>query len=187
MCDFRPSPVNVTDPSDGEVTVTRDADSVELQVTSAALAKPVVYAFELSDRIGNFCEQLAADMGLPSGSVEVQTSSGATMSSNMSHSFAWKPGRVLAMGERTVCLAAADDWLNEHESDESAHKTRRWLNQPPTDRQLAFLPPEYRQDFGLTRYQASALLAFRFNRDAIRSLVFSAADAAPEAAIGRAA
>jgi len=94
---------------------------------------------------------------------------------------------LLAVGERTVCLAAADDWLNEHESDESAHKTRRWLNQPPTDRQLAFLPPEYRQDFGLTRYQASALLAFRFNRDAIRSLVFGAADAAPEAAIGRAA
>jgi DNA repair protein RadD len=94
---------------------------------------------------------------------------------------------LLAMGERTVCLAAADDWLNEHETDESAHKTRRWLNQPPTDRQLAFLPPEYRQDFGLTRYQASALLAFRFNRDGIRSLVFGAADAAPEAAIGRAA
>ena len=94
---------------------------------------------------------------------------------------------LLAVGERTVCLAAADDWLNEHESDESAHKTRRWLNQPPTDRQLAFLPPEYRQDFGLTRYQASALLAFRFNRDAIRSLVFGAADAAPEPAIGRAA
>ena len=94
---------------------------------------------------------------------------------------------LLAMGERTVCLAAADDWLNEHESDESAHKTRRWLNQPPTDRQLAFLPPEYRQDFALTRYQASALLAFRFNRDAIRSLVFGAAETAPEAVIGRAA
>lgn len=98
-----------------------------------------------------------------------------------------QPPRLLAVGERTVCLAAADDWLNEHETDESAHKTRRWLNQPPTDRQLAFLPPEYRHDFGLTRYQASALLAFRFNRDAIRFLVFGAADAAPEVAIRRAA
>ncbi|KQY13200.1 DEAD/DEAH box helicase [Rhizobium sp. Root482] len=94
---------------------------------------------------------------------------------------------LLALGERTVCLAAADDWLNEHESDESAHKTRRWLNEPPTSRQLAFLPAEYRQDFGLTRYQASALLSFRFNRDAIRSLVFGAADADPEAPIGAAA
>ena len=59
---------------------------------------------------------------------------------------------LLAIGERTVCLAAADDWLNENESDET--------------------------DFGLTRYQASALLAFRFNKPAIRSLVFGAAETA---------
>mgnify|MGYP001286573346 FL=1 len=83
--------------------------------------------------------------------------------------------RLLSIGERMVCLAAADDWLNEHESDESAHKTRRWLSQPPTDRQLAYLPSDYRHDFGLTRYQASALLSFQFNRAAIRSLVFGAA------------
>jgi len=82
--------------------------------------------------------------------------------------------RLLAIGERMVGLAAADDWLNEHESDESAHKTQRWLSQPPTDRQLAWLPADYRHDFGLTRYQASALLSFQFNRAAIRSLVFGA-------------
>jgi len=93
--------------------------------------------------------------------------------------------KLLAVGERTVCLAAADDWLNTHESDESAHKTRRWLNQPPTQKQLQYLPAEYRQDFGLTRYQASALLSFRFNRNAIRALVFGADNSAN--AIGRAA
>jgi len=82
--------------------------------------------------------------------------------------------RLLSIGERMVCLASADDWLNEHETDESAHKTRRWLSQPPTDRQLAYLPTDYRHDFGLTRYQASALLSFQFNRAAIRSLVFGA-------------
>ncbi len=82
--------------------------------------------------------------------------------------------RLLAIGERMVGLAAADDWLNEHETDESAHKTQRWLSQPPTDRQLAWLPADYRHDFGLTRYQASALLSFQFNRAAIRSLVFGA-------------
>ncbi|PWU71777.1 helicase [Ochrobactrum sp. POC9] len=82
--------------------------------------------------------------------------------------------RLLSIGERMVSLAAADDWLNEHESDESAHKTRRWLSQPPTDRQLAYLPADYRHDFGLTRYQASALISFQFNRTAIRSLIFGA-------------
>jgi superfamily II DNA or RNA helicase len=83
---------------------------------------------------------------------------------------------LLAIGERTVCLAAADDWLNQNETDESAHKSRRWLNQPPTDKQLTLLPVEFRQDLSLTRYQASALLAFRFNRQAIRSLVFDASN-----------
>ncbi len=80
------------------------------------------------------------------------------------------------MGERTVCLAAADDWLNENETDESAHKSRSWLNQSATDKQLQYLPPEYHQDFGLTRYQASALLTFKFNKGAITKLVMSAGD-----------
>ena len=83
---------------------------------------------------------------------------------------------LLAMGERTVCLAAADDWLNENETDESAHKSRSWLNQSATDKQLQYLPPEYHQDFGLTRYQASALLTFKFNKGVITKLVMSAAD-----------
>jgi DNA repair protein RadD len=86
--------------------------------------------------------------------------------------------RLLAIGERTVCLAAADDWLNEHETDESAHKSRRWLDQPPTEKQLAYLPPEHRQDLSLTRYEASALLTFRFNRGHIRRLIFDADNAA---------
>ncbi len=85
-----------------------------------------------------------------------------------------QPTTLVGAGERMVCLASADDWLNEHESDETAHKTRRWLSQPPTDKQLALLPMEYRQDFGLTRYQASALIAFQFNKSAIHRLVFGA-------------
>jgi DNA repair protein RadD len=90
--------------------------------------------------------------------------------------------RLLAIGERIVCLAAADDWLNEHESDESAHKSRRWLDQPPTEKQLALLSPEDRQDLSLTRYEASALLTFRFNRGRIRRLIFDAGGAAMERA-----
>ena len=85
--------------------------------------------------------------------------------------------QLLAVGERTVCMAKADDWLNEHESEDSAHKTRRWLNESPTPKQLQNLPPELRADFGLTRYQASALLSFRFNRNAIVRLVNAANDA----------
>jgi hypothetical protein len=82
--------------------------------------------------------------------------------------------KLLALGERTVCLAAADDWLNEHESEDTALKSRRWLNQTATQQQLCYLPLAYRQDFGLTRYQASCLLAFQFNKRDIQSRVFGA-------------
>jgi hypothetical protein len=82
--------------------------------------------------------------------------------------------RLLSIGERLVALAAADDWLNTYETDESAHKSRRWLREPPTERQLIHLPPAARADLGMTRYQASALLTFKFNRQAIQHLVRSA-------------
>lgn len=82
---------------------------------------------------------------------------------------------LLGVGERTVCLAQADDWLNTHETDESSFKTRSWLRQPPTEKQLQYLPPECRHDFGLTRYRASALMTFGFNKRAIRQLIDTAA------------
>jgi superfamily II DNA or RNA helicase len=84
--------------------------------------------------------------------------------------------RLLAVGDRTVCMAKADDWLNENESLDTAHKTRRWLNEPPTEKQLRYLPQALRSDFGLTRYQASALLAFKFNKSSIQRLVLAAND-----------
>lgn len=84
--------------------------------------------------------------------------------------------RLLAVGDRTVCMAKADDWLNENESLDTAHKTRRWLNEPPTEKQLRYLPQAMRADFGLTRYQASALLAFQFNKSSIQRLVLAAND-----------
>ena len=86
--------------------------------------------------------------------------------------------RLLAMGEELVCLAAADDWLNANETNESAHKTRGWLNQPPTEKQLAWLPEKFRLDYGLTRYRASALLTFKFNKTRIQELIMDAAEAA---------
>ena len=89
---------------------------------------------------------------------------------------------LLGVGERTVCLAQADDWLNEHESDESAFKSRSWLSQAATPKQLQYLPPAFAQDYGLTRYRASALMTFKFNKRAIQALVTSASPTARRAA-----
>jgi superfamily II DNA or RNA helicase len=89
---------------------------------------------------------------------------------------------LLAVGERTVCMAKADDWMNEHESADSAHKSRRWLNEPPTAKQLQYLPESMRADYGMTRYQASALLSFQFNKSVINRLVQAANQEYREAA-----
>ncbi|MBF0190249.1 MAG: DEAD/DEAH box helicase [Magnetococcales bacterium] len=92
------------------------------------------------------------------------------------------PPRLLSIGERIVCLAATDDWLNDHETADSAHKTKRWVHEAPTEKQLQYLPAEYRFDHNLTRYQASALLTFRFNRRVIQELIFKV-DPQPLAAV----
>ena len=86
--------------------------------------------------------------------------------------------RLLNMGDRTLCLARADDWLNEHENEDAAHKTRRWVNQPATDKQMQYLPPEMRMDFDLSRYQASVHMSFVFNKKRIQTLVMQAAKSA---------
>lgn len=80
--------------------------------------------------------------------------------------------KLLAVGQRIMCFAAADDWLNRYETDESAHKTRSWVHQPATPKQLQYLP-EHRNDFNLTRYKASALMTMRFNRDGIQRVMQS--------------
>ena len=90
--------------------------------------------------------------------------------------------RLLGVGERTVCLAQADDWLNTNETDESAFKSKGWLKQAATEKQLQYLPTEFRSDYGLTRYRASALMTFKFNKRDIRQLVGRAAPSLGKAA-----
>lgn len=92
------------------------------------------------------------------------------------------PPKLLTLGERTVCMAKTDDWLNDHETADSAYKSRRWLNEPPTEKQLHYLPEPLRADFGMTRYRASALLSFQFNKASIQRLVMAASDSYREVA-----
>jgi len=82
--------------------------------------------------------------------------------------------RLLAVGARTVCLASANDWLHGHETEDAAQKSKRWLKQPATPAQLNYLPSQYRNDYSLTRYHASCLLAFKFNKKDIQKYVFGA-------------
>ena len=78
--------------------------------------------------------------------------------------------KLLLSGDRIQCFAAADDWLNTYETNDTAHRSRSWLQEQPTSRQLASLPRRHRLDFNLTRYRASALIGFNKNKDLISAI-----------------
>ena len=71
--------------------------------------------------------------------------------------------------------ARADDFMNENESAETAHRSRAWTKQRPTERQRAYLPASARTP-DLTRYGASCHLALRFNSRLIERVLVAAAE-----------
>lgn len=75
--------------------------------------------------------------------------------------------KLLLASDRIQCFAAADDWLNIYETNDTAHKSQSWLLEQPTSRQLKALPRRHRLDFNLTRYRASALIGFSRNKESI--------------------
>lgn len=79
--------------------------------------------------------------------------------------------KLLTSGPRIVCLAAANDWLNLYETEDTVHKTRDWLREMPTQKQIKVLQKQDKLDFSLTRYRASALITFEMNKKAIHTLI----------------
>jgi DNA repair protein RadD len=79
---------------------------------------------------------------------------------------------VLFSGTKQICLASADDFLNDNETEDNAHKSNKWLSQLASIKQINCLPEKYRNDFSLTKYKAAALLKFFFNKKIIQNLLF---------------
>lgn len=80
--------------------------------------------------------------------------------------------RHLGVGERTVSLALADDFLNEHEDSDGAHKRKKWLREAASEGQLRILGlPAF--DTSVTKYQASCQITFRKYKRAIIGMVQS--------------
>lgn len=82
---------------------------------------------------------------------------------------------VTAPDARAVALAAADDYLREHGDKDAARKTKRWLTEPASEKQLAQLglaPTLF--GTGVTKYLASCQLTWRFNEREIQRLCLKA-------------
>lgn len=81
---------------------------------------------------------------------------------------------VTGKDNRAVALAAADDFMREHGDKDAARKTKRWLTEPASEKQLAQLGMAGTMPFGLTKYLASIQMTWRFNEREIKRLVLSA-------------
>jgi DNA repair protein RadD len=83
--------------------------------------------------------------------------------------------RSLAVGTRIQALAAADDFLRETETSSAAAKSKRWINDPASLRQVELLHKAGLTasglDFGLSKYAANCHLNFRWNQAAIKAAV----------------
>jgi len=83
--------------------------------------------------------------------------------------------RVLAVGGGTQATAAADDFLREIEDGGAAKKTKRWLDQSATPKQIEHLRKQGIEvgfmDFSWTKYKAACMLNFLWNRTVIERAV----------------
>lgn len=81
---------------------------------------------------------------------------------------------TLRVGEKVQAMAAADDFLREHETEKAARKSKRWLDEPATDKQLGLLlrlgynvGTDLLGQSDYTKYSAACHANFQFARKQI--------------------
>ena len=67
---------------------------------------------------------------------------------------------MLFKGDKLLALARGEDFLNEHETQESASKLGQWRSEKPSKKQRQWLPREFKGNRKLTKGDASAILTY---------------------------
>jgi hypothetical protein len=83
--------------------------------------------------------------------------------------------RQLGIGEKAQAMASADDFLRVNEDSDAARKSKRWLRDPATIKQIQLLERAgwpAKEDFALQKYHAACLLNFFWNKDNIERRLF---------------
>ncbi|CAB4198861.1 SSL2 DNA or RNA helicases of superfamily II [uncultured Caudovirales phage] len=73
--------------------------------------------------------------------------------------------------DKISALASADDFLRVHGDKDAARKTKRWLSEPASEKQLAVLGMANSIQFGMTKYLACCLMTWRFNERDIQRVI----------------
>ena len=89
-----------------------------------------------------------------------------------------KDGKTMArsIGTKRQVMAAADDFMRQNESGDTANKTKRWLNDPVTPKQRDLLQAKgvtvSAMDFSWTKYRAACMLNYMWNKRFIDNIVY---------------
>jgi DNA repair protein RadD len=75
--------------------------------------------------------------------------------------------------DRLLAMATADDFLREHGDASAANKSKRWMSEPPTDKQLEVLglTAMGAMGLGVNKYRAACLMTWKFNERAVRGIL----------------
>lgn len=88
-----------------------------------------------------------------------------------------KPGaavRLIAVtDDRLQAISSADDFLREEGDRDAARKSKRWLHEPPSEKQLQILGLDMMSSIGITKYRASCMLTWKFKEKHIRSRILA--------------
>ena len=83
--------------------------------------------------------------------------------------------RVISIGTKRQVMAAADDFMRQNETGDSAKKTKRWLNDAVSPKQRELLAKNGVHvspiDFSWTKYRAACMLNYVWNKRFIDHLV----------------
>jgi hypothetical protein len=75
---------------------------------------------------------------------------------------------IVGSADRLLSLSAADDFLREYGDDKTARKSKRWINAPPSEKQLEFLGVPPMAAMGMSRYRASCAITWKKMERTIR-------------------
>ena len=84
--------------------------------------------------------------------------------------------RAVSIGNKREAIASADDFLRKIESSDKAKKNKQWLNEPVSEKQRRILINKGYTispfDFSWTKYKASCLLDYLFNKKKVDHLIY---------------
>jgi hypothetical protein len=75
--------------------------------------------------------------------------------------------------DRLQAIASADDYLREHGDKDASRKSKRWLTEPPSDKQLIQLGLDAFTSMGMTKYRAACALTWKWHEKHVKAKVLA--------------